>query len=310
MSFYYVAVDFALYVSLNRDQVDWYAFKQLQTEHWHNIPYFCNFGRYTKIHISTLLSNFSQQASCFDVYAFMVVTMEKKGKLQLGYLVLLSFVIAQRCQIFRFWIAWSHARHLAATHIAIQLLLMNVMLDFICIGCDGLWGTGLKRKFIRKYKSPAGIEPATPRFATWRLRLGHHWYTTNWDNFAHTEISVKLQKNRFILLTYNSSICFISPCGFLLLYTYTAFFSTKQKDKYMYTRAYVFAWSTNTSIQRTKEACFAWKSYQFFNTDARALSANTVSSHYRLFVCSFPWMTIFFYFTIIDMNIEIDQLFR
>ena len=48
------------------------------------------------------ISHFSPQASWCDVYAFMVVTMKKSGKLQLEYRVLLSFVIAQRGQNFRF----------------------------------------------------------------------------------------------------------------------------------------------------------------------------------------------------------------
>ena len=48
------------------------------------------------------ISHFSPQASCCDVYAFMVVTMKKSGKLQLEYRVLLSFVIAQRGHNFRF----------------------------------------------------------------------------------------------------------------------------------------------------------------------------------------------------------------
>ena len=50
----------------------------------------------------------------------MIVTMKKSGKLQLEYRVLLSFVIAQRGHNFRFFkIAWSHARHLAVTDVAI-----------------------------------------------------------------------------------------------------------------------------------------------------------------------------------------------
>ena len=48
------------------------------------------------------ISHFSQQASCCDVYAFMVVMMKKCGKLQLEYRVLLSFVIAQHYHNFRF----------------------------------------------------------------------------------------------------------------------------------------------------------------------------------------------------------------
>ena len=48
------------------------------------------------------ISQFSPQASWCDVYAFMVVTMKKSGKLQLEYRVLLSFVIAQRGHNFRF----------------------------------------------------------------------------------------------------------------------------------------------------------------------------------------------------------------
>ena len=48
------------------------------------------------------ISHFSPQASWCDVFAFMVVTMKKSGKLQLEYRVLLSFVIAQRGHNFRF----------------------------------------------------------------------------------------------------------------------------------------------------------------------------------------------------------------
>ena len=48
------------------------------------------------------ISHFSPQASWCDVYAFMVVTMKKSGKLQLEYRVLLSLVIAQRGHNFRF----------------------------------------------------------------------------------------------------------------------------------------------------------------------------------------------------------------
>ena len=49
------------------------------------------------------ISHFSQQhASYCDVYAFMVVTMRKWGKLQLEYRVLFSFVIAQRYHNLRF----------------------------------------------------------------------------------------------------------------------------------------------------------------------------------------------------------------
>ena len=48
------------------------------------------------------ISHFFTQASWCDVYAFMVVTMKKSGKLQLEYRVLLSFVIAQRGHNFRF----------------------------------------------------------------------------------------------------------------------------------------------------------------------------------------------------------------
>ena len=46
--------------------------------------------------------NFFPQASWCYLYAFMVVTMKKSGKLQLEYRVLLSFVIAQRGHNFRF----------------------------------------------------------------------------------------------------------------------------------------------------------------------------------------------------------------
>ena len=48
------------------------------------------------------ICHFSPQASWCDVYAFMVVTMKKSGKLQLEYRDLLSFVIAQRGHNFRF----------------------------------------------------------------------------------------------------------------------------------------------------------------------------------------------------------------
>ena len=48
----------------------------------------------------------------------MVITMKKKGKLQLEYSALLSFVIAQCCHKFHFYITLSHAHHLAATDIA------------------------------------------------------------------------------------------------------------------------------------------------------------------------------------------------
>ena len=41
------------------------------------------------------ISHFSHQASQFNVYAFMVVTMKKWGKLQIEYRVLFSFVIKQ-----------------------------------------------------------------------------------------------------------------------------------------------------------------------------------------------------------------------
>ena len=54
------------------------------------------------INFFILISHFSPQASWCDVYAFMVVTMEKSGKLQLEDRVLLSFVIAQRGHNFRF----------------------------------------------------------------------------------------------------------------------------------------------------------------------------------------------------------------
>ena len=45
---------------------------------------------------------FISHFSWCDVYAFIVVTMKKSGKLQLEYRVLLSFVIAQRGHNFRF----------------------------------------------------------------------------------------------------------------------------------------------------------------------------------------------------------------
>ena len=48
------------------------------------------------------ISHFSLQASWCDVYAFMVVTMKKSGKLQQEDRVLLSFVIAQRGHNFCF----------------------------------------------------------------------------------------------------------------------------------------------------------------------------------------------------------------
>ena len=48
------------------------------------------------------IPHFSPQASWCDVYAFMVVTMKKSGKLRLEYRVLLSSVIAQRGHNFRF----------------------------------------------------------------------------------------------------------------------------------------------------------------------------------------------------------------
>ena len=48
------------------------------------------------------ISHFSQQASYCDVYAFMVVTMKKSGKLKLEYRLLLSFVIKQGYHNFSF----------------------------------------------------------------------------------------------------------------------------------------------------------------------------------------------------------------
>ena len=48
------------------------------------------------------ISHFFPQAPWCNVYALMVVTMKKSGKLQLEYRVLLSFVIAQRGHNFRF----------------------------------------------------------------------------------------------------------------------------------------------------------------------------------------------------------------
>ena len=48
------------------------------------------------------ISHFSPHAFWCDVYASMVVTMEKSGKLQLDYRVLLSSVIAQRGHNFCF----------------------------------------------------------------------------------------------------------------------------------------------------------------------------------------------------------------
>ena len=54
------------------------------------------------------------------------------------------------------------------------LFFMNVMLDFIGMGFAGLWRTGRKRKFQHENMSRPGIEPETPRFATWRFRpFGH-----------------------------------------------------------------------------------------------------------------------------------------
>ena len=55
------------------------------------------------------------------------------------------------------------------------LLWMNVMPDFICISFVEVWRTGKERKIQntnvnRKYMSPPGIEPATPRFPTGCLR--------------------------------------------------------------------------------------------------------------------------------------------
>ena len=95
-------------------------FKKFKPQISTSFPFFCNFGRYTELvlrmyshirnlkgmyslkkHISTL-SFYLLLLSTSDVYAFMVVTVEKGGKLQLGYRVLLSFVIAQRFHIFRF----------------------------------------------------------------------------------------------------------------------------------------------------------------------------------------------------------------
>ena len=54
------------------------------------------------INFFIFISRFSPQASWCDVYAFMVVTMKKSGKLQLEDSVLLSLVIAQRGHNFRF----------------------------------------------------------------------------------------------------------------------------------------------------------------------------------------------------------------
>ena len=54
------------------------------------------------INFYIFISHFSPQASWCDVYAFMVVTMKKSGKLRLEDRVLLSFVIAQRGHNFRF----------------------------------------------------------------------------------------------------------------------------------------------------------------------------------------------------------------
>ena len=64
------------------------------------------------------ISHFSPQASWCDVYAFMVATMKKSGKLQLEYRILLSFVITKCGNNFRFSITWSHARHLAVNDVA------------------------------------------------------------------------------------------------------------------------------------------------------------------------------------------------
>ena len=54
------------------------------------------------INFFIFISHFSSQAPWCDVYAFMVVTMKKAGKLLLEDRVLLSFVIAQRGHNFRF----------------------------------------------------------------------------------------------------------------------------------------------------------------------------------------------------------------
>ena len=54
------------------------------------------------INFFIFISYFSPQASSRNIYAFMVVTMKKSGKLQLNNRVLLSFVIAQHGHNFRF----------------------------------------------------------------------------------------------------------------------------------------------------------------------------------------------------------------
>ena len=54
------------------------------------------------IYYFIFISHFSPQASQCDVYALMVVTMKKSGKLRLEHCILLSFVIAQRGHNFRF----------------------------------------------------------------------------------------------------------------------------------------------------------------------------------------------------------------
>ena len=125
-----------------------------------------------KIHIVTFFifsPHVSPHACWCDVYAFMVVTMKKSGKLQLEDRVLLYFVIAQRGHNFRFKIAWSHARHLVVTDVA---NIYNSDGRYAWFHLHGIIRPDRRASEATKYKmknslSTVGLEPSTLRLQVW-----------------------------------------------------------------------------------------------------------------------------------------------